>query len=66
MVGGKRRLDALEQSLNKTKLDEDNLEATPLGDVSLLDDQDNDMDKLLAPAEFELSQSQQVLNNLLS
>ena len=55
MVGGKRRLDALEQSLNKTKLDEDNLESTPLGDVSLLDDQDNDMDKLLAPAEFELS-----------
>ena len=55
MIGGKRRLDALEQSLNNTYVEEDKKDATPLGNDSLLDDQDNDLDKLLAPAEFEFN-----------
>lgn len=38
MIGGKRRLDVLEQSLNNTYNFDQEKELTPLGDTSLLDD----------------------------
>ena len=55
MIGGKRRLDALEQSLNDTQNFEQDLQLTPLGDTSLLDDQDNDLENFMAPEAFETS-----------
>jgi len=41
--------------LNDTQNFEQDLKLTPLGDTSLLDDQDNDLENFMAPEAFETS-----------